>query len=411
MSADAETTEETTYDVVILGGGSGGYACALRAAELGLTRRPRREGQARWHLPAPRLHPDQGAAARRRGRRHRPRGRAVRRQVDLRVGRHGGRQRLQGRRRRPSLQGPAGPGQGPQDRPGRGRGPARRPPHRRGRRHAGHAAATSCSRPAPTPESLPGLEIGGRIMTSDQALDLDHVPPRVVVLGGGVIGVEFASACGGRSASEVTIVEALPRLVPAEDEAISKALERAFRKRRIAFKTGVRFAGATQDGDAVTGHARGRRRASRPTSCSSPSAAGRSPTASATRRPASPSTAASSRPTSGCAPASRACMPSATSSPASSSPTAGSPRASSWPRRSPGWPRRRSTRPASRGSPTATPRSPRSASPRRRPREKYGESRDLRVQPRRQRQEPDPADRRASSSSSARRTARSSAST
>ena len=72
---------------------------------------------------------------------------------------------------------------------------------------------------------LPGLEIGGRIMTSDQALSLDAVPARVVVLGGGVIGVEFA--CVWTSfGSEVTIVEALPRLVAAEDEAISKQLER-----------------------------------------------------------------------------------------------------------------------------------------------------------------------------------------
>jgi dihydrolipoamide dehydrogenase len=71
------------------------------------------------------------------------------------------------------------------------------------------------------------------------------VPQRVVVLGGGVIGVEFASVWRSFG-SEVTIVEALPRLVPAEDEACSKALERAFRKRGIAFKTGVRFGGVTQ---------------------------------------------------------------------------------------------------------------------------------------------------------------------
>ena len=62
------------------------------------------------------------------------------------------------------------------------------------------------------------------------------------MLGGGVIGVEFASVWKSFGA-EVTIVEALPRLVAAEDEAISKQLERAFRKRKIAFKTGVRFAG------------------------------------------------------------------------------------------------------------------------------------------------------------------------
>jgi dihydrolipoamide dehydrogenase len=100
-------------------------------------------------------------------------------------------------------------------------------------------------------KSLPGLDIGDRIITSDQALNLDYVPERVVVLGGGVIGVEFASVWRSFGA-EVTIVEALPRLVPLEDEYASKQLERAFRKRGIKFKTGVRFTGATQNGDAVT---------------------------------------------------------------------------------------------------------------------------------------------------------------
>jgi dihydrolipoamide dehydrogenase len=93
--------------------------------------------------------------------------------------------------------------------------------------------------------SLPGLEIGGRVITSYEALGLDHVPARVVVLGGGVIGVEFASVWRSFGA-EVTIVEALPRLVPNEDEACSKALDRAFRKRGITARTGVRFAGVTQ---------------------------------------------------------------------------------------------------------------------------------------------------------------------
>ncbi len=98
--------------------------------------------------------------------------------------------------------------------------------------------------------SLPGLEIAGRVMTSDQALTLDVIPQRVIVLGGGVIGVEFASVWRSFG-SEVTIVEALPRLVPAEDQACSKALERAFRKRKINFKTGVRFSGVTQDDNGV----------------------------------------------------------------------------------------------------------------------------------------------------------------
>ena len=98
--------------------------------------------------------------------------------------------------------------------------------------------------------TLPGLEIGGRIMTSDQALNMDYVPGRVIVLGGGVIGVEFASVWRSFG-SDVTIIEGLPRLVPNEDEACSKALERAFRKRGINFSTGVRFASATQDDNGV----------------------------------------------------------------------------------------------------------------------------------------------------------------
>ena len=94
--------------------------------------------------------------------------------------------------------------------------------------------------------TLPGLEITGRIMTSDQALNLDYVPQKVIVLGGGVIGVEFASVWKSFG-SEVTIIEGLPHLVPNEDEACSKALERAFKKRGIDFSLGVRFASATQD--------------------------------------------------------------------------------------------------------------------------------------------------------------------
>ncbi|WP_016699592.1 dihydrolipoyl dehydrogenase [Actinoalloteichus spitiensis] len=99
--------------------------------------------------------------------------------------------------------------------------------------------------------SLPGLDIGGRVITSDQALNLDFVPERVVVLGGGVIGVEFASVWRSFGA-EVTVVEALPRLVPNEDEYLSKQLERAFRRRGITFKTGVRFTGVTQDDTSVS---------------------------------------------------------------------------------------------------------------------------------------------------------------
>lgn len=93
--------------------------------------------------------------------------------------------------------------------------------------------------------SLPGLAIEGRVITSEQALMMDYVPKKVAILGGGVIGVEFASVWKSFGA-EVVIIEGLPHLVPNEEESISKALERAYRKRGIEFKLGVRFSGVTQ---------------------------------------------------------------------------------------------------------------------------------------------------------------------
>ena len=91
------------------------------------------------------------------------------------------------------------------------------------------------------PKTLPGLEVDGQsVLTSDHALLLDRVPKSVIVLGGGVIGSEFASVWKSFGA-DVTIVEALPRLVASEDEDVSKAFERAMRKRKIAFKVGTPF--------------------------------------------------------------------------------------------------------------------------------------------------------------------------
>jgi dihydrolipoamide dehydrogenase len=101
------------------------------------------------------------------------------------------------------------------------------------------------------PRTLPGLEIGGRVITSEQALQLDYVPQSVIVLGGGVIGVEFASVWRSFG-SEVTIIEGLNHLVPAEDESVSKQFERAYRKRGINFSLGVRFQSVTQTDQGVT---------------------------------------------------------------------------------------------------------------------------------------------------------------
>ncbi|MCM3925567.1 dihydrolipoyl dehydrogenase [Frankia sp. AiPs1] len=101
-------------------------------------------------------------------------------------------------------------------------------------------------------KSLPGLDIDhDKVITSDDALTLDHVPASAVVLGAGAIGCEFASVWRSYGA-EVTIVEALPHLVPLEDESSSKLLERAFRKRGIAQHLGARFAGVKTTDQGVT---------------------------------------------------------------------------------------------------------------------------------------------------------------
>jgi dihydrolipoamide dehydrogenase len=101
-------------------------------------------------------------------------------------------------------------------------------------------------------KTLPGLEIDGeRIITSDHGTKLNYVPKSVIVLGGGVIGSEFASVWKSFG-SEVTIVEGLPRLIALEDESSSKQLERAFRKRGINLELGVKFASVVKNKKDVT---------------------------------------------------------------------------------------------------------------------------------------------------------------
>jgi len=105
--------------------------------------------------------------------------------------------------------------------------------------------------------TLPGLKLDGtRVISSEAALQLDHVPETAIVLGGGVIGCEFASAWTSFG-TKVTIVEALPHLVPLEDETNSKLLERAFRRRKIDFKLNTRFEKVETSDAGVTVHLAG----------------------------------------------------------------------------------------------------------------------------------------------------------
>ena len=95
------------------------------------------------------------------------------------------------------------------------------------------------------PRSVPGVEIDRkRIITSDEAICLREVPKSMVILGSGAVGVEFASIFR-RFGSQVTIIELLPRIVPAEDESISAELEKSFKKQGITIHTGTKVTKAT----------------------------------------------------------------------------------------------------------------------------------------------------------------------
>jgi dihydrolipoamide dehydrogenase len=232
--------EGNQFDVVILGAGSGGYACALRAAQLGLSValvEKDKLGGTCLHvgcIPTKALlHAAEIADAARESEKF-----GVRATLDgidmpgVNAYKDGVVSRL--------YKGLSGliKGRGITVIEGAGKLTGPRTVEVGGTSYVGKAvvlASGSYSR------SLPGLDIDGkRVLTSEQALRLESVPASVIVLGGGVIGCEFASVWRSFGA-DVTIIEALPHLVPAEDEQSSKALERAFRKRKIAFSTGTRF--------------------------------------------------------------------------------------------------------------------------------------------------------------------------
>jgi dihydrolipoyl dehydrogenase len=90
------------------------------------------------------------------------------------------------------------------------------------------------------PRPLPGLDFDGqRILNSDHVLALEEVPPRVAIIGAGAVGCEFASLLGDLG-TEVTLMEALPRLLPGADADASDVLQRSLKKRGIGCHTGVR---------------------------------------------------------------------------------------------------------------------------------------------------------------------------
>jgi len=238
-----DDTQAAPTDLVILGGGSGGYAAALRAAELDLSvvliERDKLGGTCLHYGCIPTkalLHAAEVADSAREGE-----------QFGVKTSLHGidmtgvnsykdgvtarlykGLQGLVKSRKITYVEGD-------------GRLVSPTAVEVDGRRYEGRHILLATGSYART---LPGLDIDGqRIITSDHALRLERVPESVVILGGGVIGCEFASVWRSFGA-EVTIVEALPHLVPLEEESSSKLLERAFRKRGIKYELGVKFTGA-----------------------------------------------------------------------------------------------------------------------------------------------------------------------
>jgi dihydrolipoamide dehydrogenase len=101
-------------------------------------------------------------------------------------------------------------------------------------------------------KTIPGLDIDGvRVITSDHGTKMNYIPKSAIVLGGGVIGCEFASVWKSFGV-DVTIIEGLNHLVPLEDESSSKLLERAYRKRGINFELGIKFKSHKVNADSVT---------------------------------------------------------------------------------------------------------------------------------------------------------------
>jgi dihydrolipoamide dehydrogenase len=247
----AERLTVTQFDLVILGGGSGGYACALRAAQLGKNVALIESGKLggtclhRGCIPTKALlHSGEIADSAREASTFGVNAQflsmdmvAVNAYKDGVINKlHKGLQGLVKSRNITFVE-------------GHGRLVSKDTVEVNGERYTGTNVVLATGSYA---KSLPGLEIDGvRVMTSDHATNLTYVPKSVIVLGGGVIGCEFASVWKSFG-SEVTIIEGLSHLVALEDESSSKQLERAYRKRGINFELGVRFKSHTVTADGVT---------------------------------------------------------------------------------------------------------------------------------------------------------------
>jgi dihydrolipoamide dehydrogenase len=244
-------TETGTYDIVILGGGSGGYACALRAAELGkrvvLIEKDKVGGTClhRGCIPTKALlhaaevadHAKDAAAVGVQASFDGIDMPAVNSYKDKVVDRLW--KGLQGTLASRKVEVVYGDGR-------------LISPTKVAVGDAVYEGAHVVLATGSQARSLPGLEIDGvRVITSDQALTLDRVPASAIILGGGVIGVEFASVWRSFGA-DVTIVEMLPHLLPPEEESSSRLLERAFRKRGIKFHVGVKFTDVKDSGTGVS---------------------------------------------------------------------------------------------------------------------------------------------------------------
>lgn len=238
---DVSEPNEATFDIVILGGGSGGYATALRAVQLGLKVALVEKGKLggtclhNGCIPTKALlHAAEIADQARESEQFGVKAELI--GIDM-AGVNSYKDGVIARLYK-GLQGMLKGNKGITIVEGAGKLVGKNVVEVDGKRYTGRNIVLASGSYA---KSLPGLEVDGeRIITSDHALTMDRVPSSVIVLGGGVIGVEFASVWKSFGV-DVTIVEALPRLVAAEDEESSKALERAFRKRKINFKVGKPF--------------------------------------------------------------------------------------------------------------------------------------------------------------------------